>query len=149
IISGLRSPEKIFDARLLSYDTGSIIRMVTTDNNQTRPDWVREKPGTDIIAREVPGLREEFNKYFGAIDEKVQELLAGGEKLDLSGKRLALFDPYNVRSSGNYLYHPDFIGVKTDGGKQDLFTGTYITKMAAQNRKTIEEAWRADLTKEQ
>lgn len=148
IQSGLRSPAKIFDARLLSYDTGSIIRMLTTDNNQAQPDWEQEKPGANITPQEVPGLRDEFSKYFGAIDKKVQDLLAGGEKLDLSGKTLSFFDPYNARSSGNYLYHPNFIGVSTDGEKPDLLTGTFITKMAPQSRKTIEEAWQAALAKE-
>ncbi len=142
ILSALRSTEKLFDARLLSYDTGSLIRMVIAGNDLEQPDWGQEKPGTSVTAREVPGLREEFSKYFGAIDKKVKELLSEGEKLDISGKTLTLFDPYNVRSSGNYIYHPDFIGVSTDGGKPDFFTGTYITKMAPQSR-TIEEAWQA------
>jgi len=144
ILSGLRSPEKIFDARLISYDTGSLIRMVTVDNNLHHPVWAEEKPCTTITAHEVPGIREEFDKYFGAIDKKVQELLAGAEKLDIAGKTLTGFDPYNVRSSGNYLYHPNFIGVTTDGEKPDFFTGTFITKMAPRSR-TIEEAWRAVL----
>jgi len=141
ILSGLRSPERIFDARLISYDTGSLIRMVMVDNDLDHPDWGQEKPCTAITVQEIPGIREELEKYFGAIDKTVQELLYKGEKLTISGK-LTSFDPYNVRSSGNYLYHPNFIGVTTDGEKQNFFTGTFITKMASHSR-TIEEAWRA------
>ena len=144
ILAGLRSPAKIFDARLLSYDTGSIIRMVLTDNNLNQPDWGKENPAAsgDITAQEAPGLREEFSKYFGAIDNKVHELLRGGERLNISGKKLTLFDPYNVRSSVNYLYHPNFIGVSADGGKPEFFTGTYLTKIEPHSR-TIEEVWQA------
>jgi hypothetical protein len=145
ILSALRSPEKIFDARLISYDTGSLIRMVIVGNNLDHPAWAEENPCTAITAQEIPGIREEFEKYFGATDKKVQELLSNGEKLDISGKKLTSFDPYNVRSSGNYLYHPNFIGVTTDGEKPDFFAGTFITKMASYGR-TIEEAWRAGKT---
>lgn len=144
ILAGLRSPAKVFDARLLSYDTGSLIRMVLTDNNLYTPDWDKEKPGAagDIAAQEVSGLREEFGKYFAAIDKKVEELLRGGEKLNLSGKKLASYDSYNVRSSGNYLYHPNFIGIAADGEKPEFLTGTFLTKMASRTT-TIEETWRA------
>jgi len=142
ILLRLRSPEKIFDARLLSYDTGSLIRMVIADNGMDQPDWAQEKPCADIPSQEVPGIREEFDKYFSAIDKKVQELLSAAEKMDISGRTLTGFDPYNVRSSGNYLYHPNFIGVANDGEKPEFFTGTFVTKMAPRSR-TIEEAWRA------
>lgn len=144
ILAGLRSPAKIFNARLLSYDTGSIIRIVLADNILNQPDWGQERPATsgDITAQEVPGLREEFSKYFGEIDKRVEELLHGGEKLNISGKKLALFDPYNVRSSGNYLYHPNFIGIAADGDKPEFLTGTYLTKMVSRTLM-IEETWRA------
>lgn len=146
ILLGLRSTENIFDARLLSYDTGSLLRMVMADNGLDQPDWAQETPYTAIPSQEVPGIREAFDKYFSAIDKKVQELLSKAEKLDISGRKLTGFDPYNVRSSGDYLYHPNFIGVATDGEKPDFFTGTFVTKMAPRSR-TIEEAWRAVVTK--
>lgn len=144
ILSGLRSTEKIFDARLLSYDTGSIIRIVVAENNLDLPNWGQERAAAsgDISAQEVPGLREEFSKYFGEIDKKVEELLRGGERLNFSGKKLPIFDPYNVRSSGSYLYHPNFIGIATDGEKPEFLTGTYLTKMVP-HTDTIEEIWRA------
>ena len=144
ILASLRSPAKVFDARLLSYDTGSIISMVLADNNLAQPDWEQEKPAIagDISIEEVPGLGEEFSKHFDAIDKKVGEILSNGEKLNISGKKLEFFDPYNTRSSGNYLYHPNFIGVGIDGQKPEFFTGTYLTKMVSHTR-TIEEVWRA------
>lgn len=144
VLTGLRSPENIFDARLISYDTGSLIHMVIVDNNLDQPVWAEEKPRTAITAPEVRGIRAGSDKYFGAIDSKVQELLSKGEKLNISGKKLTSFDPYNVRSSGNYLYHPNFIGVTTDGEEPEFFAGTFITKMVSHG-KTIEEAWRAVL----
>ena len=147
ILLGLRSPKNIFDARLLSYDTGSLIRMVMADNSLDQPDWAQEKPCTGIPSQEASDIREEFDKYFSAIDKEVQELLSGAEKLDISGRTLTGFDPYNVRSSGNYLYHPNFIGVTNHGEKPEFFTGTFITKMVSRT-KTIEEAWRAVPTKQ-
>lgn len=146
ILTGLRSPTNVFNARLLSYNTGSIIRLVLADNNLSQPDWEQEKQASsgDITAQEVPGLREEFSKYFGEIDRKVEELLRRGEKLNISGKKLALFDPYNIRSSGNYLYHPNFIGVAADGEKPEFLAGTFLTKMLS-HTTTIEEIWRAPI----
>jgi len=79
--------------------------MVLSDNNLDHPDWGQEKPAVagDMTIEEVPDLREEFSKYFGAIDKKVEEILSCGEKLNISGKMLNLFDPYNIRSSGKQL----------------------------------------------
>lgn len=146
ILAGLRSPANIFTARLLSYDTGSIIRLVLADNDLKQPDWTQESPAAtrDITEQEVPGLREEFSKYFGEIDRKVEELLRRGEKLNISGKKLTLFDPYNIRSSGNYLYHPNFIGVSADGEKPEFLAGTFLTKMM-DHTATVEEIWRAPI----
>ncbi len=69
-------------------------------------------------------------------------MLRRGEKLAISGKKLALFDPYNVRSSGDYLYHPYFVGIGTDKKDPELLTGTYVTKMRGRTR-AIKEIWRA------
>ena len=144
VLASLRSPARIFDARLLSYDTGSIISMLLSDNNLDQPDWGQEKPAVagDMTIEEVPGLGEEFSKSFGALDKKVEERLSCGEKLNISGKVLNLNDPSNMRSSGNYLYHPNFIGVGIDGQNPEFFTGTYLTKMVSRTN-TIEEVWRA------
>lgn len=144
IVTALRSPEKIFDARLLSYDTGCLIRIILADNALGQPDWGREQAAAmdDTEAADVPGLDTEFERYFGEIDKKVKDILASGEKLDISGKELLLFDPYNVRSSGDYLYHPHIVGIGTDKKKPELLMGTYVTKMKGHTR-AIEDVWRA------
>lgn len=147
IVTALRSPAKIFDARLLSYDTGCLIRIILADNVLGPPDWGKEQATAqdDTEAADVPGLDTEFDRYFGEIDKKVKDILASGEKLDISsGKELLLFDPYNVRSSGDCLYHPYIVGIGTDKKNPELFTGTYVTKMKGHTR-AIEEVWRAAL----
>ena len=142
--AGLRSPAKILDARLLSYYTGCLIRIISKNNGFELPDWGIEKAAApdDPKAAAVPGLDAEFNKYFGEIDKKLKDILARGEKLDISGKDLLLWDPYNVRSSGDYLYHPYLVGVGTDKKNPELLMGTYVTRMKGRTR-TIEAAWRA------
>jgi len=144
ILAGLRSPAKSFDARLLSYDTGCLIRIISADNGPELPNWGMEMPAAqdDAEAADVPGLGMEFDRYFGEIDRKVTDILASGVKLNISGKKLALFDPYNVRSSGDYLYHPYFVGIGSDKKNPELLTGTYVTQMKGRTR-IIEETWRA------
>lgn len=144
IVTALRSPAKIFDARLLSYDTGCLIRIISADNGLEPANWGTEKPAAlnDTEATDVPGLDAEFDRYFGEIDKKVKDILAGGENLDTSEKSLLLFDPYNVRSSGDYLYHPNIVGIGTDKKHMELLMGTYVTKMKGRTR-AIKEIWRA------
>jgi len=144
ILAGLRSPAKIFDARLLSYDTGCLIRIISKNNDFELPNWDREKAAApdDLEAAAVPGLDAEFDRYFGEIDKKLKDILARGEKLDISGENLLLWDPYNVRSSGDHLYHPHIVGVGTDKKNPELLMGTYVTKMKGRTR-AIEAIWRA------
>jgi hypothetical protein len=139
----LRAPANVFDARKISYDTGAVLRLVLRGAGVSMPDWEKEKPaGAETAGADISDLRGEFENYFNEIDKKVKDALSGAGKLDITGKKLFGFDPYNMRSSGNYLYHPHFIAVAAEGEEPEFIMGTFVTKMAARSR-TIEEAWKA------
>ena len=140
-ISSLRTTYKIFDIRLLSYSTGCIIHTIRNGNALEQIDWSQATPGT----REGPGvvlpdLRVKHREYYEDIDKRIQDVLARAEKLDLGETTLLLFDPYNVRFSGDYLYHPHFLGYGTHELPVNFLKGAYITRMKSRTR-TIEEIW--------
>ena len=58
-----------------------------------------------------------------------------------SAAELTGFDPYNVRSSGEHLYHPYFIAVSRGGKPTEFIMGPHITRMRSRTRQ-IAEAWR-------
>ena len=88
----------------------------------------------------LPDLRVEYREYYEAIDKRMQDVFACAEKLDLGETTLLLFDPYNVRSSGDYLYHPHFLGYGTHELPANFLKGTYITRMKS-HTSTIVEIW--------
>ena len=120
---------------MLSYDTGCLIWIISKNNGFELPNWDREKAAApdDLEAAAVPGLDAEFDRYFGEMDKKLKDILARGEKLDISGKNLLLWDPYNVRSSGNRLYHPNFI--MCGDSEPQVIMGTFVTVMKEQTRE--------------
>lgn len=142
-VSNISSPEKVFDVRLLSYTLGALIQTLLAAQGLDRPALKQQShAGETPAAAAIPDLGKEFEEYFSKIDKAIREVLEKGEKLDLAGKNLQLFDPYNLRASGEYLYHPHFIGVETPGKGTEFLSGIYVTKMAGRTR-AIEEAWRA------
>ncbi len=137
----LRSPENIFDARLISYSSGAILHHVRLENGLAPADGADDTTSADIPVPAIPALTDEHRNYFGAIDRLVTEKLAGAEKLDLQDAELTGFDPYNVRASGEYLYHPYFIAVSRGGKPTEFMMGPHLTRMQSRTSK-IAEAWR-------
>jgi hypothetical protein len=141
-ISNLENPDLIFDIRRISYDTGSIIQSIIRNNQLDQIDWSK---GTEVPSSEIPSvtvdLTDSFEKYYDKIDKGINNALLQAEKMKISGMTLLGFDPYNVRSSGQYLYHPHFIKYGPNEQDGHFLMGTYITKMKAHTR-IIEEAYR-------
>ena len=126
----LRDPRAVFNARLCCYDSGAALLAVATANGLPTPDWTAEalKAGEAGLTA-CPDLSVEYRQYYHVVDALVNGSLAKAEKIELSGNVLLGFDPYNVRSSGNNLYHPSFIMCGEKNTKPAFFTGTYITAM--------------------
>ncbi len=142
-ISNLRATHKIFDVRLLSYSTGCIIQTIRNGNALKQINWSKATPGTGEGPGVVlPDLRVKHREYYEDIDKRIQDVLASAEKLDLGETTLLLFDPYNIHSSGDYLYHPHFLAYGAYESPPNFLKGTYITSMKSRTR-TIEGIWRA------
>ena len=140
-LASLRSPEKVFDARLISYTSGAVLHHLRLEHSLAPADCAGA-PGLSATALPaIPALGVEHGNYFGAIDRLVVEKLAGAEKLKLQDAELTGFDPYNVRASGEYLYHPHFIAVSRGEKPAEFMMGPHITKMRARTRQ-IAEVWR-------
>lgn len=126
----LRDPGSVFNARLCCYDSGAALLAVAAANGLPAPDWTAEaqKAGkAELISG--PDLSAEYREYYQAVDALVNGALAKAEKVEPCGSMLLGFDPYNVRSSGNNLYHPGFIMCGQNNAKPACFSGTFITAM--------------------
>ena len=141
-ISNLKNPNLIFNIRRISYDSGSIIQSIIHNNQLEQIEWDEESSVLDSeIHVSSVDLGASFQKYYDKIDKRINNNLEQAEKLEISGMTLFGFDPYNVRSSGSYLYHPHFIGYGVNEKDSRFQMGTYITKMKDHSR-IIEEAYR-------
>ncbi len=145
-LNNLRSREKVFDVRLLSYDSGALIAGLLRENGLPPVDWREESKTAFTGSAALPDLEQEFQAYFGGIDKMVQEALSRAEKIGPDRTSLICFDSYNVRSSGDYLYHPNFISIGSSEKDQKFLMGPHITKMKDRTAE-IQEIWQVRVQK--
>jgi hypothetical protein len=130
----LKDQGSVFDARRSCYDSGAAFLTVAEANGLTFPGPAGEAARTDDgLPVGGPDLSAKFQDYFGAIDALVAGALVKADKVAVPGGRLLGFDPYNVRSSGNRLYHPNFI--MCGDGEPQVIMGTYVTIMKGRTQE--------------
>ncbi len=135
-LAALRDPSLVFDVRLSCYHSGAVARAVATANGL--PQALSERAGKGAPARPRPqgqALEAAYREYFGKVDKLIADAMAGAEVLPGGARWLAGFDPFNVRSSGNLLYHPDFIMCKDAGGETRTHMGRFVTAMKGHTRE--------------
>jgi len=145
-LNNLRSREKVFDVRLLSYDSGALIARLLRENGLPPVDWREESKIAFTGPATLPDLEQDFQAYFGGIDKMVQEALSRAEKIGPDRTSLICFDSYNVRSSGDYLYHPNFISIGRSEKDQKFLMGPHVTKMKERTAEIL-EIWRVPAQK--
>lgn len=134
LAASLKDEASVFDARRNCYDSGAAFLTVAESNGLPFPGPVREAAGADDeLPLGGPDLSVKFKEYFGAIDSLVAAALAKADKVEVPGSKLLGFDPYNVRSSGNRLYHPNFI--MCGDGEPQVIMGTYVTVMKGRTQE--------------
>ena len=135
-IRNLRDPRAVFNARLCCYDSGAALLAVAAANGLPAPDWAdEERKARQTELMSGPDLSAEYREYFSAVDALVNGALAKAEKMEPCGGMLFGFDPYNVRASGNNLYHPSFIMCGEKNAKPACFMGSYVTIMKGPTRQ--------------
>jgi len=134
LAASLKDQGAVFDARRSCYDSGAAFLTVAEANGRLFPDPVSEA-GTAYAGPPVgvPDLSAKFQVYFDAIDALVDGALGKADKVEVTGSKLLGFDPYNVRSSGNRLYHPNFI--MCGDCEPQVIMGTYVTVMKGQTQE--------------
>ncbi|MGD9642629.1 MAG: hypothetical protein AB7V08_07800 [Elusimicrobiales bacterium] len=128
LAASLKDQRAVFDARRSCYDSGAAFLTIAESNGRLFPNPASEAGMAD--GRPPMGgldLSAKFQEYFGAIDALVDGALAKADKVEVPGSKLLGFDPYNVRSSGNRLYHPNFI--MCGNSEPQIIMGTYVTFM--------------------
>ena len=140
-LSNLLARDKVFDVRLVCYSAGALLQTIIRGNGLEQVAWAEAAAADAAALPADPDLEPAFQKYYGEIDKRVQDALARSEKVELAGMTLLAFDPYNVRRSGQYLYHPNFIGYGPSEQDCRFLMGGCITKMKGSTR-AIEEAYR-------
>lgn len=132
--AALKDQEAVFDARRSCYDSGAAFMTVAEANGRPFPAPASVAGSADDgLPAAGPDLSAKFRAYFGAIDALVDGALAKADKVEVTGRKLLGFDPYNVRSSGNRLYHPDFI--MCGDSEPKVIMGTYVTIMKGQTQE--------------
>ncbi len=134
-LARLRDMSMIFDVRLSCYSSGAVARMLAAANGAAA-GRAGALPAPAVTAE----LEAEFKKYFGAIDGLLASAMAGAERLG-GGMELVGYDPYNVRASGNLLYHPSFVGCQKKGEKPRFLMGRFVTAMKGRSLE-IESIYR-------
>lgn len=130
----LRDTHGVFNTRLCCYDSGAAILTVAAANGLSAPDWTAEAAGEAGLTS-GPDLSVEYRDYYQAVDALVNGALAKAEKMETCGSVLLGFDPYNVRSSGDNLYHPNFIMCGEKNADPACLMGVYVTAMKGPTRE--------------
>lgn len=134
LAAGLKDQGAVFDARRSCYDSGAAFLTIADANGRTFPAQGSETANADGgLPVGGPDLSARYQKYFGAIDALVGGALAKADKVEVPGDKLLGFDPYNVRSSGNRLYHPNFI--MCGDSEPQVIMGTYVTVMKGRTQE--------------
>jgi hypothetical protein len=132
----LSSQDEIFDARRNCYSSGAALLLAADSGGTALPDWRSEAASAAPADCDMPaGLERAHEKYFSAVDALIAGVLSKASPVDPGGSRLFSFDPYNVRSSGNDLYHPHFIMCADEGKEPRCHMGTFITRMKGRGRE--------------
>lgn len=128
LAAALKAQGAVFDARRSCYDSGAAFLTIAEANGRPLPGPSGEAGlADDGPPAGGPDLSAEFREYFGAIDALVDGALAKADRVEAPGSKLLGFDPYNVRSSGNRLYHPNFI--MCGDNEPQVMPGAYVTVM--------------------
>ncbi|OGR62589.1 MAG: hypothetical protein A2X30_08115 [Elusimicrobia bacterium GWB2_63_16] len=134
LAASLKDQRTVFDARRSCYDSGAAFLTIAEANGRLLPAPASELGTADAEPLAGgPDLSAEFQKYFATIDALVAGALGRADKVEVTGSKLLGFDPYNVRSSGNRLYHPNFI--MCGDSEPQVIMGTFVTVMKEQTRE--------------
>jgi hypothetical protein len=140
LAASLKDQRSVFDARRSCYDSGAAFLTIAEANGRLFPAPASEAGMADTEPLAVgPDLSAEFQEYFRAIDALVDGALGRADKVEVNGGKLLGFDPYNVRASGNRLYHPNFI--MCGDSEPQVIMGTFVTIMKGQTQE-LESVYR-------
>lgn len=131
LAASLKDKRAALNARRSCYDSGAAFLTVAEANGRMFPAPVNEAAIAEAgLPAGGPDLSAEFQEYFGAIDALVDGALRKADKVEVAGSKLLGFDPYNVRSSGNRLYHPN--SIMCGDSEPQVVMGTFVTVMKVQ-----------------